>query len=263
MLEHYPEQLVVLQCHTSYYTTTWGTLRRNYYKTVVPDHTGIPTTWFDARLECYGAYQNDAQMINWYTGRMNSRLNIPTDVTIEIYGEPLGKGEGKDALPTYLITTYVGVEEGGEAKTVRVHILDALFDYPTGYPDGRYNNCVRNGFTFNDVELVPGEVVELQQEITFRPESEANPDNIRIAAFAELEYVANRWDVQQSEMVSWPLTPPPSCPADVTNDDVIDIDDLFDVLAHWGEAGGTYDVNDDGTVDIDDIFAVLAAWGPC
>ncbi|UCD73889.1 MAG: hypothetical protein JSV91_08825 [Phycisphaerales bacterium] len=54
-----------------------------------------------------------------------------------------------------------------------------------------------------------------------------------------------------------------SCPADVNDDEVVDIDDLFDILAHWGEGAGPYDVNGDGTVDIDDIFGVLAGWGPC
>ena len=53
------------------------------------------------------------------------------------------------------------------------------------------------------------------------------------------------------------------CPADVNLDETVDIDDVFAVLAHWGESGGPADVNDDGTVDIDDLFAVLAAWGPC
>jgi len=54
-----------------------------------------------------------------------------------------------------------------------------------------------------------------------------------------------------------------SCPADVNNDEVVNIDDLFDVLGHWGEGAGPYDVNNDGVVDIDDIFAILADWGPC
>jgi len=54
-----------------------------------------------------------------------------------------------------------------------------------------------------------------------------------------------------------------ACPWDVNGTGVVDIDDLFDVLAHWGEGSGQYDVNDDGTVDIDDIFDVLANWGPC
>ncbi|UCD74473.1 MAG: agmatine deiminase family protein, partial [Phycisphaerales bacterium] len=46
-----------------------------------------------------------------------------------------------------------------------------------------------------------------------------------------------------------------ACPEDVNDDGWVDIDDLFDILAHWGEGAGTYDVNDDGMVDIDDVFA--------
>ncbi|UCD75006.1 MAG: hypothetical protein JSV91_14610 [Phycisphaerales bacterium] len=53
------------------------------------------------------------------------------------------------------------------------------------------------------------------------------------------------------------------CPEDVDGSGVVDIDDLFEILAHWGEGPGTWDVNNDGMVDIDDVFAVLAAWGPC
>lgn len=54
-----------------------------------------------------------------------------------------------------------------------------------------------------------------------------------------------------------------SCQADVNDDKVVDIDDLFDVLAHWGEGPGPHDADDDGFVDIDDIFFVLSNWGPC
>jgi YVTN family beta-propeller protein len=53
------------------------------------------------------------------------------------------------------------------------------------------------------------------------------------------------------------------CPADVNNDGVVNIDDLFDVLGHWGQGAGQWDVNDDGKVDIDDVFAILGDWGPC
>lgn len=54
------------------------------------------------------------------------------------------------------------------------------------------------------------------------------------------------------------------CPEDVNADDVVDIDDIFAVLAEWGPCTACpEDVNEDGNVDIDDIFAVLAAWGPC
>ncbi|UCD74884.1 MAG: S8 family serine peptidase [Phycisphaerales bacterium] len=56
---------------------------------------------------------------------------------------------------------------------------------------------------------------------------------------------------------------PDECPEDVNDDGKVNIDDLFDVLGHWGESGGVYDVNDDGIVNIDDVFALLGAWGPC
>ena len=53
------------------------------------------------------------------------------------------------------------------------------------------------------------------------------------------------------------------CACDLNGDGIVDIDDLFEVLAHWGEGAGTYDINNDGVVDIDDLFEVLANWGPC
>lgn len=53
------------------------------------------------------------------------------------------------------------------------------------------------------------------------------------------------------------------CPADLNEDDRVDIDDLFIVLAYWGHTEVPADINQDGFVDIDDLFAVLAAWGPC
>ena len=57
------------------------------------------------------------------------------------------------------------------------------------------------------------------------------------------------------------------CAADVNIDGMVDIDDVFAVLAAWGACGDPddcpADVNGDDVVDIDDLFDVLAAWGPC
>ena len=54
------------------------------------------------------------------------------------------------------------------------------------------------------------------------------------------------------------------CPEDVNNDDIVNIDDLFQVLAAWGPCSDCpEDLDGSGMVDIDDLFAVLAAWGPC
>ena len=55
-----------------------------------------------------------------------------------------------------------------------------------------------------------------------------------------------------------------SNPADVNNDGVVDIDDIFAVLAGWGPCDDPSDcpadVNGDGFVDIDDLFEILANW---
>ncbi|UCD74335.1 MAG: hypothetical protein JSV91_11150 [Phycisphaerales bacterium] len=48
---------------------------------------------------------------------------------------------------------------------------------------------------------------------------------------------------------------------DVNGDGVVDIDDIFAILAAWGPCDGCpEDVNGDGVVDIDDLFEVLANW---
>ena len=55
-----------------------------------------------------------------------------------------------------------------------------------------------------------------------------------------------------------------ACPADLSGDGNVDIDDLFAILAGWGACNDCpEDLNDDGMVNIDDLFAVLAQWGPC
>lgn len=57
---------------------------------------------------------------------------------------------------------------------------------------------------------------------------------------------------------------PGPCVEDVNTDGIVNIDDVFAVLAAWGPCSDCIeDVNDDGVVDIDDLFAILAAWGPC
>ncbi len=55
------------------------------------------------------------------------------------------------------------------------------------------------------------------------------------------------------------------CPADITDDGVVDVLDLLAVLSAWGpcEPDCPEDINDDGTVDVLDLLEVLSAWGPC
>lgn len=72
----------------------------------------------------------------------------------------------------------------------------------------------------------------------------------------------NQLNPQTTSVVT--LTPGSACPEDVNSDDVVNVDDVFAVLAMWGSCDDCpEDVNEDGIVNIDDLFAVLAAWGDC
>ena len=60
-----------------------------------------------------------------------------------------------------------------------------------------------------------------------------------------------------------------ACPADLTGDDQVNIDDIFAVLGLWGACDNPCppycdgDLTEDCTVNIDDIFSILGQWGQC
>jgi hypothetical protein len=63
-----------------------------------------------------------------------------------------------------------------------------------------------------------------------------------------------------------PGTPVETCDEDCdgSNDYVVDILDFLEVLAQWGEVGGSCDMGlGDPGVGINEFLAILAAWGPC
>ena len=69
------------------------------------------------------------------------------------------------------------------------------------------------------------------------------------------------------------LIPLGSCPWDTYGaggqpDGVVDVLDLVELIAHWGQSPGlgemlVFDVNGDCTVDTLDLLAIDAHWGPC
>jgi hypothetical protein len=84
---------------------------------------------------------------------------------------------------------------------------------------------------------------------------------------SSFEFVASPLPADLDAIAIWcqPMaeeTPLP-CPADVSGDGQVDVQDLVAVLLAWGSAGGAADVNADGVVDVQDLVAVLLVWGPC
>jgi hypothetical protein len=56
------------------------------------------------------------------------------------------------------------------------------------------------------------------------------------------------------------ITPPPSNPADIDGDGVVNAADLGVLLAAWGSSLDIADINDDGIVDGNDLGLVLSSW---
>lgn len=54
-----------------------------------------------------------------------------------------------------------------------------------------------------------------------------------------------------------------SCQADITGNNIVDIDDLVKVITAWSSPGGPSDVNASGQVNIDDLVIIITSWGAC
>jgi len=53
------------------------------------------------------------------------------------------------------------------------------------------------------------------------------------------------------------------CPADVTDDSIVNVSDLLAVIDAWGTSGGAADITGDGTVNVNDLLEVVGNWGAC
>ena len=54
-----------------------------------------------------------------------------------------------------------------------------------------------------------------------------------------------------------------SCPADINEDGNVNVTDLLEVVASWGECTCPADINGDGEVNVTDVLIVISGWGPC
>jgi hypothetical protein len=53
------------------------------------------------------------------------------------------------------------------------------------------------------------------------------------------------------------------CIADIVPNCAVDVLDLLELLASWGDTGVPADINGDGIVDVVDLLILLSEWGPC
>jgi hypothetical protein len=246
-MEDYPDELVAVQPHVGdNWATDWTWARWDFY-----DGYYVPRVQVDGLVVFIGSQGSYINMEN----AMLDRLAVPTDVTAELYGDEVS-GQ------TYRITAVLNLEGEKARKTVRVHLVDCLFDWPYN-TDGRYNNGVKDGYDLGEFELTSGQATIIEHEVTFDNESWPRPEDIRIALIVQEPLNAGPAEVYQSEIMAWPFPPFDACPADIDGDENVGTNDLLALLGAWGSMGGPADINGDGTVNTSDLLILLSAWGPC
>jgi hypothetical protein len=82
------------------------------------------------------------------------------------------------------------------------------------------------------------------------------------ARISDNEIIVAGGENNEGEVVAFLLNPIPAALGDTDCDSQINIDDLLNVIAHWGPcAGCNPDLTRDGAVDIFDLIEVILNWG--
>lgn len=213
-----PNTLVFLEIHyNDDYDVAWGNSRIAYY----PEFGGPPHSVTDGLTHQSGAYQDDTQQYNYYLGQYNSRRATPTDVTMQM-GALQASGQ------TYNISVLVGLEPSGAAKSMRIHMVNALDHWPPDF--SYYRNTLRSAATPNyvDVTLQPGQFQMVNASVTFDATSWANQSNIRLIAIAQ--QISGGKTIYQAAQIGWPFPPPPNPVGDMDGSFTIDLNDLDDFI---------------------------------
>ena len=121
LLDAYPTTFTAVQIHLrDDYTTAWGDDRGALFY----DEQGTPEAWFDGLLEAAGNYDDIGQQYAWYEQLYTTRHALPTDVTIDVAGEPV-------ADQVCQIRADVCMEAGGASKPLDVYVVQVLDHWPS------------------------------------------------------------------------------------------------------------------------------------
>ena len=182
---NYPNFVVVEYHVQDAYAEPWGEARGEFYDIWA---LGIP--WF--------AYDGlwDAWPINTYESKLQQRLAVATDVTLELSGFEL-------AADTWEFTAEVCVEAGGAGKDMRIYMVQALDKYP---PSPTYSrNTFQQAAATEDVTVAAGACAEVVRTFTFDALSMATPEEIRVMAWALAPLPGIPADVHQAAQLKWPF----------------------------------------------------------
>ncbi|HVP12185.1 MAG TPA: dockerin type I domain-containing protein, partial [Phycisphaerae bacterium] len=230
------------------YSTPWGTARGSFYGV-----TGTPTVWFDGVQSVVGAGSIDSAY-SQYMAKYTARRAVATDITIQLGGRHISGNN-------YEVKAKVSMETPGTTKTMRIYMIQVLDHYPTSPTYERYT-VIQPAVTYGSEDVITlsaGQFQVITHNFTFSGASAADPNDIKIVAFAEHDPLSSSKEIYQAATMSWPFVPLQIL-GDMNGDGVVDANDipLFSLaLVNWSAYHALYpDVNmlEAGDMNGDGLF---------
>ncbi len=274
LMTDYPKMLTAVEYQIADdYSTDWGTQRFEY-------HTAefVPSFYLDGVTACWPPDTYELSLLE--------RQAVPTDVTIELLARQVSGNE-------YQCASHICIEPGGEAKTVRMYMVQVLDQRTeiTSYARNTFMQAADEA----DITLEPGQCTSIVNTFLLDDLSMSRPEFIRFIAWAQEPLASGPAEIHQGRSLlppfdsyedcndngvpdNWDIADETSedldgdgipdecqggCPADITGDEVVDVLDLLGILSAWGQSSVPEDVNGDGIVNMLDLLDVCSAWGPC
>ncbi len=246
----YPTSFISVQYHVSdSYEIPFSNTRASFYNV-----TGVPTTWFDGRVERVGIVGDDAATYSWYLNVLNTRWAVPTDVTLNLAVERTG-------FRQYRVAATISIEPGGTSKNLTVHFLRVRDNFPSNN-DNRYRNCARAHKQL-DTAVAAGDTKTVYSD-SFNVDNDWNYlTDVRFVVWVQEPGTSAPREVYQAAVVDMP----PYVEGDVDGDGDVDLADLAILLGAYntcaGDAGydARADLNGDDCVDLVDLAVLLGNYG--
>jgi hypothetical protein len=169
--------------------TSWGNARLNFYGSL---YNGVPFFVYNGKY--------DAWPISNYDDALLAELDIPTDVTIHMFGVP---GIGVDE---YDFVAEVCIEPGGIGKTMVFQMVQVLDKFPTHHTYSR--NGFRQAASEETLTIAAGACQTVNRSFTFDSTSMATPEDILVIAWAQANGTSGPADVHQAAISHWPFAAP-------------------------------------------------------
>jgi hypothetical protein len=175
LLDDHPGEFIPLDVFIATngrYVTSWGYDRGfNFYHV-----QAYPTVWFNGAESVVGS----ANMYDRYWSAIQRQAALPTDVTVDVAASYQG---GR----TFEITTTVAVEPGGQGKTLRTSLVEAvdqlgIFDDLVTRPHNTLKQALEPGV---DLTVAAGQTLQFTRTLTVDDASWSRLGDVRLIAWAQ------------------------------------------------------------------------------